>query len=69
MTPDIKDQIKGKGDGDQENKTDQFAAFPSLESFFTGKGNILKDFLNKTEEVNSSLSKILLLDNGEGLCY
>ncbi len=65
-TPDIKDQIKGKGDGDQENKTNQFDTFPSLESFFTGKGNILKDFLNKTEEANSSLNKILLLGKGEG---
>ncbi len=63
---DLKDQIKESGDGDQENKTIQFTAFPALESFFIRKGNVLKSFLNKTENVNSSLSNALLLMKGEG---
>ena len=62
----LKDQIKESGDGDQENKAIQFTAFPALESFFIRKGNVLKGFLNKTENVNSSLSNALLLMKGEG---
>ena len=49
-TPELSAQSKEREGGDQENRTVQFAGFPLLESFFELKGNILKEFLTKTED-------------------
>ena len=60
------DQIEESGDKEQENKTVRTTSFPPLESLFIGREDILKDFLNKTENANSSLSNAILLMPGEG---
>ena len=61
----LKDQNEERGDEDQEKETIQFTTFPPLESLFIGKEDILKNFLNKTGNVNPSLSKAILLMPGE----
>ncbi len=54
------------GEVDQGNKLEKFAHFPTVRSFFSGKGIILHGFLNKAAEDNSSLSGTLLLNKGNG---
>jgi hypothetical protein len=65
IPPDLSGPIKATGFGDQEVETVPLDDVPPIESFFSGKNNNLKDFINNATDDNAGLSSALLANQEE----